>query len=86
MFVENVERSCEHTRNERIIVFTGAGSVQIQLVLIFRSNTLYQPVASMPSHDHNWALCMNRHEVSSYSADTIEVDRSSIDPVSYKVD
>ena len=37
MFVENVERSLERTRNERIVVFTGADSVQSQVDAIFRN-------------------------------------------------
>ena len=85
MFVENVERSLERTRNERIVVFTGADSVQSQLDAIFRNKTMYQRVASMLSHDLNWALCTNRHELSSQCGH----DRSGLiqfDPVSYEVD
>ena len=64
MFVENVKLSFELTRNKHVVVFMGADSVQGQLDGLFRNMTMYQQVASMLSHDHNWALCTNPHELS----------------------
>ena len=48
---------------ERVVVCAwGADSVQSQLDGISRNKTVYQRVASMLSHDLNWALCTNHHE------------------------
>ena len=48
----------ERTRNEALSYAWGTDSVQSQLDGISRNKTVYQQVASMLSHDHNWALCM----------------------------
>ena len=60
-----------------LLYLWGVDSVQSQLNRIFRNKTVYQQVACMLLHDHNWALCWWT---------PIEVDWSSIDPVSYEVD
>ena len=78
MFVENVEWSWSVQETNALLYVWGADSVQSQLDGISRNKTVYQRVASMLLHDHNWALCTNCHGVWARS--------KCIDPVSYEVD
>ena len=60
----------------------GADGVQSQLDGLSRNKTVYLRVASILSHDYNWALCTNRHECKF----VVWTRLKWIDPVSYEVD